>query len=194
MAKTVEPSGDGRRQRSADSRKRIVAAMLALVRGGNFSPSAEEVAARADVGLRSVFRHFDNMDSLFSEMNEAMESEILPLVERPFASASWRDNLNELIRRRAEIFERIMPLKLASDIHRQRSPFLQAQMVKLAKQQRQGLRQILPKALRDSGPALEALDLILSVDTWRRLRVEQKLSPQRARAVIEEMVSRYAAG
>ena len=55
---------DGRRLRSQDSRARIVAAMLDLIREGEIAPSAELVASRANVGLRTVFRHFKDMDSL----------------------------------------------------------------------------------------------------------------------------------
>lgn len=43
--------------------------MLELVREGDISPSAELVAARADVGLRTVFRHFKDLDSLYREMS-----------------------------------------------------------------------------------------------------------------------------
>ena len=49
---------DGRRRRGEDNRARIVAALVALVREDNFTPGAEEVAIRADVSLRTVFRHF----------------------------------------------------------------------------------------------------------------------------------------
>ncbi len=186
-------SADGRRRRSEDSRRRIVAAMLALVRGGEVSPSAEAVAARGKVGLRTVFRHFDNMDSLYREMNEAMEAEILPLAGRPFTAPTWQENFAAMIVRRAEIFERIMPLKVASDVHRHTSPFLREQMARLARQQRAMLLQVLPPALRAPGNLLEALDLVLSFDTWRRLRAEQKLPPARARAVVQEMASILAA-
>ena len=67
--------GRGRRQRSLDSRARIVAAMLQLVRAGDVSPSAEQVAARAGVGLRSVFRHVKDMDAaLYREMADVVEA------------------------------------------------------------------------------------------------------------------------
>lgn len=55
---------DGRRRRSAQSRDRIVEALLDLVAGVVVTPSAEAVAARAGVGLRTVFRHFRDMESL----------------------------------------------------------------------------------------------------------------------------------
>ena len=59
-----EPLVDGRRQRSLTSQRRIVEAMLALVGEGHLTPSAELVAERAEVGLRTVFRQFKDMDTL----------------------------------------------------------------------------------------------------------------------------------
>ena len=59
---------DGRHLRSQLSRDNIVTAMLELIEAGAISPSAEDVAARARVGLRSVFRHFKDMESLRREM------------------------------------------------------------------------------------------------------------------------------
>ena len=55
---------DGRRLRSQVSRAKIVEALMTLVEAGQVDPSAEEVAATAGVGLRSVFRHFKDMESL----------------------------------------------------------------------------------------------------------------------------------
>lgn len=179
---------DGRHRRSESSRRAIVAAMLALVREGNAAPSAEEVAARGKVGLRSVFRHFANMESLYREMNEVMLAEIAPLMERPFAAADWRGRLDEIIARRAELFERVMPVKRASDIVRHKSAFLEQEARRFVTAQRRTLAQVLPAAVRDK--SLEALDLVLSFDSWRRLRLDQKLPPKQARAVIAQLVAR----
>ncbi len=179
---------DGRHRRSESSRRAIVAAMLALVREGNAAPSAEEVAARGKVGLRSVFRHFANMESLYREMNEVMLAEIVPLTEKPFAAADWRGRLDETIARRAELFERVMPVKLASDIVRHKSKFLETEARRFITVQRRMLVQVLPADIRNK--VLEALDLVLSFDSWRRLRQDQTLSPKQARAVIAQLVAR----
>ena len=65
----AEPAPDGRLQRSERSRQAIVQALLGLVGEGVLEPTAEQVAARADVGIRTVFRHFSDMESLFAEMS-----------------------------------------------------------------------------------------------------------------------------
>ena len=59
---------DGRRKRSQTSRDKIVAAMLALVEEGAITPSAEQVATRARVGLRTVFRQYSDMETLYAAM------------------------------------------------------------------------------------------------------------------------------
>ena len=48
---------DGRRRRGQTNRASIVDAMLEIIRTGDMSPSAEQVAARADVGLRTQVGH-----------------------------------------------------------------------------------------------------------------------------------------
>ena len=65
MAKqNVENVADGRRLRSERSRQAIIDAMLKLVEEGVLVPTAQQVSERAGVGIRSVFRHFSDMESL----------------------------------------------------------------------------------------------------------------------------------
>lgn len=179
---------DGRRRRSEASRERIVAAMLELISAGDVTPSADAVAARAGVGLRTVFRHFDNMESLYRQINAVMSAEIRPIADRPLAPADWKTQLAELIERRIGIFERIMPFKIAADVHRHGSPFLADKASEMVRQQRATFSALLPSERRNDPLFLEGLDLLLSFDTWRRLRKDQKLSRPRARAVLEHLV------
>ena len=74
------PLADGRRERSRSSRSKIVAAMLDLVGKGDVAPSAARVAEVAGVGLRSVFRHFDDMDELYREMGGVIEAQVMPII------------------------------------------------------------------------------------------------------------------
>ena len=58
--------------------------MIALVREGEMSPSAAQVAERASVGLRTVFRHFDEMEILYREIAEVTRARILPALLKPY--------------------------------------------------------------------------------------------------------------
>ena len=62
------------------------------------------MAETAKVGLRTVFRHFDDMDSLYREMSELIEAMVHPTMFRPYQAEHWRDRVRELAARRVEVF------------------------------------------------------------------------------------------
>lgn len=187
---TPSDIADGRRRRGQDNRARIVTAMLEIIQSGEVAPSAEQVAARADVGLRTVFRHFQDMDSLYREMSVAIEAELRIGVDRPFLSPDWRGRLFELIARRAVAFEKIAPFKRASDALRYRSKFVEADTTRLVATLREILKRQLPPEIIANSSKLEALDLLLSFESWSRLRREQGLSAERAQEILEAAVGR----
>ena len=182
------PHADGRRRRGQDNRARIVEAMLEIIHAGEVSPSAEQVAQRADVGLRTVFRHFQDMDSLYREMSGVIEGELRAVVGRPFRSEDWRERVIELIERRAAAFEKLAPFLRASDVFRYRSKFLEAAHARLAAALRAILKAQLPPDVARDRLRLEALDLLLSFEAWSRLRRQQGLSPRRARETLDATV------
>lgn len=191
-AQELEPleETDGRRRRGQDNRARIVTAMLEIIRTGDMSPSAEQVAARADVGLRTVFRHFKDMDSLYSEMSQVIEEQLRAVVKTPFRSTDWKDRVLELVDRRAYGFERIAPFKHASEAYRHRSRFLDADSGRLVKALRKILDRELPAAVAADTLTVEALDLLLSFEAWSRLRREQGRSVEEAIAILRAAVGR----
>jgi AcrR family transcriptional regulator len=182
-------STDGRRRRGQDNRASIVAAMLDLVAAGDVSPSAEQVAARAQVGLRTVFRHFKDMDSLYAEMSEAISSKFLAAADRPFEANDWRGRMVELVTRRAKVFEAITPYRRATEAFRHRSTFLDSGALAMAAGLREILQRELSVEMATDDVRFETLDLLLSYETWSRLRREQGLSPAHAQAVLEGAVS-----
>lgn len=186
--RTEGPAKDGRRLRGERSRKQIVDAMLTLVGRGEMNPSAAQVAEEAGVGLRSVFRHFEEMDTLYREMTAQIEAEIMPMALRPFEAKHWRDKLDELVRRRAIIFERIMPFRVAGAARRFQSRFLMEDYMRALHMEQAALKAILPKTI--SSDMFAALDLLTSFESWRRLRQDQGLSPKKAEAAIRLAVDR----
>src|SRR5258706_10653951 len=180
MVEREARSPDGRRRRPESSRDKIVAAMLTLVAEGQITPSADQVATRASVGLRSVFRHFKDMESLYAEMTARLSRQYeMWLVS--FESTDWRSQLAETIDRRVTTYEKLMPFKRAADAHRHESAAIQAEHVRTLGQMRARLRSVLPEAITSDAQLFETLDLLLSIETWQRLRMEQGLSARKAR-------------
>ncbi len=59
---------DGRVKRRVLTRKRIIDGLRALVAEGNPRPTADQIAKRAEVSLRSIYQHFSDLDDLFAEL------------------------------------------------------------------------------------------------------------------------------
>jgi len=123
-ARPTAQHADGRRERSRSSRSKIVAALLDLVGKGDVAPSAARVAEVAGVGLRSVFRHFDDMDELYREMGEVIEAQVMPIILQPPSGTTWREKLFDIADRRAMVFETILPYRISANLKRFQSPYL----------------------------------------------------------------------
>jgi len=193
-ADAAEIEADGRRQRSSRSREAIVHAMIELIRAGEMSPAAARVAEKANVGLRTVFRHFEEMDTLNREISAIVEAEIMPLIEKPFEGRTWRQQFADLLDRRAHIYERVMPLKIAGSLQRFRSKFLMDDYNRFLKMERHGLKRVLPQKVMDDAVLFSAIELATGFQAWRRLRQDQGLSPKDALAVLHFTVDRLLAG
>ena len=180
---------DGRRKRSQTSRDRIVAAMIALVEEGHVAPTAELVAARAAVGLRTVFRHFADMESLYVAMSAALSVHYeMWLV--PFTATGWRAQLVEAAERRIATYERLLPFKRAADAHRHMSPAIQREHERILALMRARLLSILPAAAGNA--VVETIDLMLSFEAWQRLRGDQHQPVDSARAIVLAEIDRLS--
>lgn len=179
---------DGRRMRSVASRDRIINAVISLVDEDEGIPGAEAIAARARVGLRSVFRHFGDMDGLYVAVIDRIGRRYTHL-SRPYEAATWQGQIGEAMDRRTEMFETVLPYRRAADMHRQRSPLLNHGLDALTMMLRARLDSIVPADIRADNLWFEQLDLWLSLEAYGRLRDRQQLVHDRAVEVIETAVA-----
>jgi len=184
---------DGRRLRSSRSRAEIVRAMHALIGAGDFSPSAARVAEAAGLSLRTVFRHFDDMDTLYREMSAIVEAEVKPILQRPLQGKMWRDRLTEFLTRRTDIFERVMPHKVAGSLRRFASTYLMQDYEQFVRMERKTLQEVLPPKVMANPKLFHALEMATGFQAWRRMRQDQKLSIKEAREVMVFTVERLLA-
>jgi len=180
-ATPVDDETDGRRRRGNTSRARIVEAMLKLVRDGNPSPGAARVAQLAGVSLRTVFRHFEEMDSLYREMSENIQARVLPALFRPYSVEPWRDRLTELIDRRVEVYEFIMPFKISGELRRFQSDYIAKDGEQHLHLERMSMEAVLPRDVADDAPLLHALLAASGFQSWRILRQDLQLGVDDAR-------------
>ena len=181
-------AADGRVQRGERSREAIVEALFELIGEGAIQPTVQQVAERAGVGLRSVFRHFSDSERLYAEMDARLSAEAIPLLLEDPPEGSLRRRASVLVERRTALFERIAPYKRAGTVQRSRSPFLHSRHRSFVRALRRQLLRWLPELERAPWEIVESLDLATAFETWDRLRTEQRLSRDRAHATVDRTV------
>lgn len=183
-----KPQADGRRQRSQRSREKILRAMWELMLEGDMDPSAADIAERAEVGLRSVFRHFEDLDTLLRELLLLCYDEVTPSFLEPFKTKNWKDQLLEMVDRNVTIWERIRVPHTAGEIGRFKSQILMDDYRRARNLEISGIKAILPKDIVNYDRVLFALDSSLSFSTMRRLREDRKLSLKKTKETMRFMV------
>ncbi|TSB05427.1 TetR/AcrR family transcriptional regulator [Sphingorhabdus contaminans] len=163
--------------------------MLHLVENGDVAPSAARVAEFAGVGLRTVFRHFDDMDTLYREMTAVIETRVLPIIAPPLTGADWKTRILEVAERRAVVFETILPYRISANLKRFQSSYLMEDYKRLLKAEVDGIEALVPDSVKQDMAGLRSLNVILSFQTWRLLRHDQGLSDDDSRRVINRLLT-----
>ena len=179
---------DGRRQRSQRTREKILSAYWELMLAGDMSPSAAAIAEHAGVGLRSVFRHFEDLDTLLRELMELCYDEVTPEFMKPIQATNWKDQLLEVTERNVTIWERIIVPHTAGEIGRFKSQVLLDDYQRSRTLEISVIKAILPKDIENYQNVLLALDAAMSFSTMRRLRQDRKLPIAEVKNVMTLMV------
>jgi len=182
-------TADGRVRRSERSRAAMVQALFDLVGEGLLQPTAQQVAERAQVGIRTVFRHFSDMDSLLAEIDGRVRTQARPILQEARTEGSLDARMMGIIDRRIRLFEQIAPYKRSGNLQRWRSGFVARQHGAFVRELRTDLLAWLPELRRAPSELVEALEAALSFEVWDRLRTDQRLGRERATAALERIVT-----
>jgi AcrR family transcriptional regulator len=175
------PNVDGRAERSARTRAAIAAAVYELIRARGEMPSVEEVAARARVGERTVFRQFHDVETLAKSVHERLFPEVMALGRPSPPTGELEADLRSLVARRARVFEHVAPFRRASRGHRERSPFMSEQDAAMASLMRASVESVVTSHLdAEDRDLIEVIDVLLSFESWDRLRTVQRLGAAHA--------------
>jgi AcrR family transcriptional regulator len=184
-----QPLSDGRRERTRSSRAKITTAIMELIEAGDPTPSAAQIAQEAGVGLRTVFRLFDDKDTLFKEIATVIEGRVFPLIAVPLKGDDWKEKLFSIAERRAVIFEMIMPYRISVGVRRFQSDYLMQSYHQMLGLERTLTEAILPPHVLADKLRAKSLHLVLSFHSWQLLRQDEKLSAKRSQAVVVQMLN-----
>lgn len=185
----AEPVADGRRARSVVSRSRIIKAIVELVAEGDPDPSATTVAERTGISLRTVFRHFEEKDSILHAIDDLLVAAYQPVFAAPYRSDGWKDRLFELIERRCAVNEAAAIFRISAVMERYRSPFVAEKYRRLYAAEKRMVDAVLPTELQTSTNAGREVLIACSFDSWRLLRQDEELSADQTIAAIKQLIS-----
>ena len=172
---------DGRRQRSERSRAAIITATLNLIDSGNYAPTTREIAQEAGIGLRSFFRHFEDMEALMEAIDQKMRQYYEPLFDGDFEAGELEARIEDTVIGLSDAYERLKNMMMITRVQLWRSKVLQKNYARNQNGLRKHLEKWLPE-LKDVPEAnREAAHATASFETWDRLRRHQKLNISQAR-------------
>jgi len=188
VALNIVGSSDGRRQRSERSQTAIIEAALLLMEEGTLVPTAQQIADRAGVGIRSFFRHFADMDSLFLAADEML----LDSYEALFQVADRDGSLSNRVSRAVELygnaFDNLKQMILCTKALLWRFPKLKENYAWHQKRLRKELELWLPEVADLPRDRREAVHAVASFEMWHRLREHQGLSYGASADIVTGMV------
>lgn len=177
---------DGRRLRRAQNREAVLDALLSLFHEGVYTPSSDEIAERAGLSPRSLFRYFDDIDDLHRAATRRQLRRASALVDVPVEPDAPTDlKVQAVVRSRARLFEEIAPAARATRACAHRHPVLAKELRDGRSFLRRQLRDLFAPELAASGaPMFPALDVLCSFESYELLRFSQGLSRARASAAL----------
>lgn len=175
-------------------------AVLDIIReqGGGPIPGAAEVAGKAGVSERTVFRHFADLDSLF--LAAARQ-------QRPILTAylAPRPDMRELdkriaavVRLRSKLYEETAPIRRVALRLAEEHEWVRRAMTETERQGRTQLAEVFDPELKKTGSSrsliLDELDVVTSFASFETLRTLMGASAERSRRVVGDLMAGVLTG
>lgn len=183
-----EKVADGRTTRGERNREALLDAAYDLIVEGNLAPSSQEIAQRAGVGLRGIFRHFGDMEGLRAALDERTTSQGAARFAGGNREGSFRERLLHAVERHATAYEANNNFFRAMQIDRWNSEVLRKSYDRDNHRLRKDFEDWLPELKSLSLNRREAVDAAASFETWQRLREYQHQDIEAAIDIVFDMI------
>ena len=171
-------SSDGRIARGERTRSSIADALYELLADGAENPSGRDIAERANVSLRSVFQHFDDIEAVYGELVTRQHERIAPFLEPVNSEVPLNERIEKLIESRDSMFALAAPLRRSMGTYRgvKTSHTIRRAMTYLQRAQRDQILQTFASELNNNEQLLLQLEVCLSFETWNQFTSQHGLS------------------
>ncbi len=186
---------DGRTARGQRTRSAVVDALLALQEEGDLEPTAQRVAARAGVALRTVFAHFSDMETLWAQAGERVLAKIAALADVPGSDLPLDERIERFCASRARVLEAVLPVLRAARLREHTSAALRRnrEIFAAAGDAEVGVvfaTELGPLAEAERAVVLSAFHVVAGGPAWELLRCHRDLDVDEAADVLRRTVRR----
>ena len=190
---TDAPRIDGRNLRAESTRRKIIVGARALVEEHARLPKVADVARRSDVSVRSVFQHYQDVETLFIAVVDAVSDDLEGAQSDIGDSGSLKERVRRLTEQQCQTYERLMPVVLAG---RQLNPPPPA-LIERSEGGQAALRRQLETIFRPElasltsvarAETIDALQAVADWDCWIGLRQRQGMDPERAATTMGRLI------
>jgi TetR/AcrR family transcriptional regulator, regulator of autoinduction and epiphytic fitness len=176
---------DGRRARRHRSRDLAVDAFLDLLAEGVVRPTAQLVAERSGVSLRSIFRIFDDVETLHTAAAARQLSRVRHLFVDVPATGTVEERVDAMVDIHDRLYESVAPIRRAAVRAAPESAPLREQLGRIRAWQRNEIERVFAPELADADEAItDALEVVMTFEAWDQLRTAQERPRPAARAAV----------
>jgi AcrR family transcriptional regulator len=189
---------DGRKARGLRTRDAIVTALLELAEEGDVGPSAQQIAARAGVSVRSVYQHLSDVEGLYAEAAARAAEAVRAMANEIDPSWPLTRRIEEFTLNRAVSLEKARPITRAGLVTEATSPVVRESRQKMNEWQRERIAHIFAGELEGipepvATGLVAAIDSLSCADMWVHWR-SIGYNPQEAHQIMQVGVAAILAG
>lgn len=181
---------DGRNLRRDRNRDAVVTTLLELYREGDLNPSADAIAARAGISVRSLFRYFDDTEAMVRAAIARQQEHLAPLYALDVPPGlPLAERVDRFVAARVQLLEGMGEVGRVARAIATRQPLLLAELARIRGTLRRQLTAVfadelgaLPADRRRT--AVAAADVVASWESFDLMRHDQGLSRDEATATI----------
>ena len=163
---------DGRILRSQKSQSVILTALIKLINTGNYYPTAEEVAKESGIAIRTVFRQFDDMESLLIKVDEIINHKLINDEKEIKLNSPLIARLELIIEERLHYYNKYENIMIATITQLPKYKILQKKYPEYQRLLKKRTEDIIPEILTLKSNNQELLDATLSFGFYQRLKFQ----------------------
>ena len=164
--------------------------MVEMFHAGIYSPGSAQIAERAGLSPRSLFRYFDDIDDLTQAAIDRQLDAAKPLLDPGVrSSAPLPERIALFVAARVKLHEATTPGARAARATAHRNPVVALQVRESRSFLRKQIRAVFPELVADRATLLPVVDALLSFETYDLMRAEQRLSMTAATTALTDALS-----